>query len=351
MPGLGPMIEVAVGLALIYLLFASLLSVLFEAMASALSLRSKALENAIVSLIEDPGQAATGPRGFIDMFTGLFGAQIRTRAAPPSGQTGACLSKIVYSHPLISGVSIKDKPSYVPARHFSAALLAAVRGAEVGGLASQVEQGIVKLTGNASLSRALTTIVQDAQGDWDKIKAGVEAWYDSAMDRLSGDYKRFHQVCTFAAGLSLAVACNIDSVAIVQQLYLRSSLTNALNQEAADLSSSNPPVGACAHAGGATAAAAQTDPNACLQADISAVEKARGLLFEGQLPIGWRQAPQVGLKYLSAPHVLSWTPQFIGWVITALAGMLGAPFWFDALQKLVNMRGAGPKSKGAAPGA
>ena len=33
----------------------------------------------------------------------------------------------------------------------------------------------------------------------------------------------------------------------------------------------------------------------------------------------------------------------VGWLITALAGMLGAPFWFDLLNKLINIRNAGPK--------
>jgi hypothetical protein len=32
-----------------------------------------------------------------------------------------------------------------------------------------------------------------------------------------------------------------------------------------------------------------------------------------------------------------------GWLITALAVSLGAPFWFDTLKTLINIRGAGPK--------
>ena len=31
----------------------------------------------------------------------------------------------------------------------------------------------------------------------------------------------------------------------------------------------------------------------------------------------------------------------LGWLITALAISLGAPFWFDLLTKLVNIRGTG----------
>ena len=34
----------------------------------------------------------------------------------------------------------------------------------------------------------------------------------------------------------------------------------------------------------------------------------------------------------------------VGWIITALAIYMGAPFWFDILGKLVNVRSTGKKS-------
>ena len=35
----------------------------------------------------------------------------------------------------------------------------------------------------------------------------------------------------------------------------------------------------------------------------------------------------------------------LGWLITALAVSLGAPFWFDLLNRLVKLRGTGTKPK------
>jgi hypothetical protein len=32
----------------------------------------------------------------------------------------------------------------------------------------------------------------------------------------------------------------------------------------------------------------------------------------------------------------------LGWVITALASLFGAPFWFDTLQQVIRLKGAGP---------
>jgi hypothetical protein len=50
----------------------------------------------------------------------------------------------------------------------------------------------------------------------------------------------------------------------------------------------------------------------------------------GKLPIGW-PAAKVGCfpTWLTAP---------VGWLLTALAISLGASFWFDLLNRLVNMR-------------
>jgi hypothetical protein len=44
-----------------------------------------------------------------------------------------------------------------------------------------------------------------------------------------------------------------------------------------------------------------------------------------------------------------WAFNFIGWLLMAIAVSLGAPFWFDLLNKLVNLRLAGVKPDKATP--
>ena len=39
----------------------------------------------------------------------------------------------------------------------------------------------------------------------------------------------------------------------------------------------------------------------------------------------------------------AWVLKALGWLITALAVSLGGPFWFELLNRLVDMRGAGKK--------
>ena len=57
----------------------------------------------------------------------------------------------------------------------------------------------------------------------------------------------------------------------------------------------------------------------------------------GKLPLGW---PKVGtpLESLTAIGAALISLQVLGWLLTALALALGAPFWFDFLNRLVNIR-------------
>ena len=53
---------------------------------------------------------------------------------------------------------------------------------------------------------------------------------------------------------------------------------------------------------------------------------------------------KVGDKWnLYSPNQAGGWETFFGWIITALAIMLGAPFWFDLLSKLISLRGTGTK--------
>jgi hypothetical protein len=54
-----------------------------------------------------------------------------------------------------------------------------------------------------------------------------------------------------------------------------------------------------------------------------------------QLPLGWAVFP---------PQPQDIARELLGLLLTTFAISLGAPFWFDALSKLVNVRISGPVS-------
>jgi hypothetical protein len=71
------------------------------------------------------------------------------------------------------------------------------------------------------------------------------------------------------------------------------------------------------------------------QADLKAVlDNLNNLHQKTALPIGW---PAADSSY--------WWTLFFGWLITAFATLFGAPFWFDALQTIIRLKGSGPSPK------
>lgn len=313
----GTVVDTAIGLVLVFLLFSILLTVLMEIVSSLLGLRAKALENAIIKLIEDPKttKSVLGAAG------GMFGASKaalpahRANVAAASGIAAPALPYTkVYNHPMVAGISGANKPSYVPGSNFASALVQVLITLGGGTGFASVAAAVAALPAG-NLRTALETLLGEAAGDLDRLRAGVEHWYDSAMDRLTGGYKRFTQILTFVFGLGLAVAFNVDTVAIGQTLYVEPTL-RAKMAAVAQLE---------------VKAAAPAKPGAALSQQFPAFTKAEKDLEDTQL-IGWRG----GLGEFSLLVGL-------GWLITALTGLLGAPFWFDTLKGLVNIRGAGPK--------
>ena len=60
------------------------------------------------------------------------------------------------------------------------------------------------------------------------------------------------------------------------------------------------------------------------------------------LPIGWD--PKTRSHWTPSAWQTEWSVWLMaicGWLLTALAASLGAPFWFDLLGKAINMRMAG----------
>jgi hypothetical protein len=133
------------------------------------------------------------------------------------------------------------------------------------------------------------------------------------MDRLTGAYKRFCGYFLLGFGVIIAVAFNVDSVEIAGFLWKNPQVASVLADRAQ------------------TALAAASAP-----ADMASTPtQVIANLQAAALPFGWGPGVSIGpLKIL-------------GWIATAVAVSLGAPFWFDILGRMLNLRAAGPKPKKA----
>jgi len=208
----------------------------------------------------------------------------------------------------------------------------------------------------AKVGKPLYAMVVAADNDFDKLKTSIEDWYNSAMDRASGWYKYQTQTMLFFIGLVLAIALNADTVNIVQQLSrnptLRESIVAAAQSAVAEKKSAqanNPPQVSSPAAGnnpapGNNPAQGNTPDVAKQLKDVSdQIKEVEGL----GIPLGWpppkalQPNEQVGWfcrVWQQATPVLEKPTTYFGWLLTAVAVSLGAPFWFDMLNKIMIVR-------------
>jgi hypothetical protein len=311
----GTVLDVAIGLIFIYLMLSVACSWLNERIQSVLDTRARMLDTAIRNLLG---------AGWKDL-----AAQLK-------------------SHALISAISHapSNMPSYLPSSTFAMALidtLVPVDGEHPLTL-KRLRDAILGLP--ESTRPALLALVNAAEGDIAAVRSHVEHWFDNAMDRVSGLYKRHVAVWLFLLGFVLAVATNADTILLVQRLEHESALRAAVTRQVTDASAQE--------AAAPKAAAPKVDAIAPqLPIDQEQLQRLDLLFWDTECVVN---TPDEAAHHPRAMHQPAWSRDWLLWLVckllgclmTALAISLGAPFWFDLLGRVVNLRATGAKPARAA---
>lgn len=296
-------LDLALGMIVVFLLVSTLCSAVREGIESILKTRAAYLERAIRELLDDrDGKGLTTALFEHPMLSGLFLGTYRPKAAQKKFWL------------LANG---RGLPSYVPASSFAKAVLdIATRGAATGDQTNQMGGGTTTVGSlraalsnpqsllSARVRRVLLQALDTASGDLKQVEKSLEDWFNGSMDRVSGWYKRSTQWVVLIIAILVTVTGNLDSIAIAKHFYRDDAArTAAVNfaRTSADEGKSPP------------------------------AEKAREVLTRLELPIGWDKTA------LNA-NCWGWFNRVLGWILTAFAAMLGAPFWFDVLNKVMVIR-------------
>jgi hypothetical protein len=277
-------LEVALGIGLFFLLLAVICTSINEIIARFLGLRADNLRSGIGELLGDPKLER--------------------------------IAKDLYDHPLIKPLEKTGRPSYIYSKTFAKALVDTLR--EGATTVVEVQKALNEdPTIPKELKRQLTILINDADNDFDELRKEIGFWFDHAMSRVSGWYKRKTQVVTFVVAVFLVGLLNADTLAVANGMIKNPAAREAFVAQASAL--------------------IPTGQDGVPKTDIEAVQAALDPLgFE----IGWADVDQddpLGW-YL---HVENWLGHLPGWAITIFAIMLGAPFWFDLLGKVANIRSTG----------
>ncbi|MGC2236844.1 MAG: hypothetical protein WA584_11835 [Pyrinomonadaceae bacterium] len=305
---------------------------------------------------------------------------------------GTGLTAKLYEHPLVAALIQKRhspkplNPSYIPARNFALALMDIVseagkdkKSGSAGATPTRaLPASIVVNTAPAStktavasppaitsplegfretvanfdnedIRKALLPLIDAAGSDAAKARENIENWFNSGMDKVSGWYKRRSQIIILIIGFIVAIFLNADSISISNQLWhdkpLRDSLV-AASEEAVKNNPTETNTVVAASESVQTSCKGKEKKGICSDECLKNVNLPECRLDKNLkrieslgVPIGWSGSP-----LLSGPDgdlwgwLWSWIMKLFGLVITAFALSLGAPFWFDLLNKFVVIR-------------
>jgi hypothetical protein len=313
-------LDVGVGMSLLFLMMSLIATAVREAIEGVMKSRSKDLEDGLREMLDDSTKGN---------YAGLVGQ--------------------IYKHPLINSLyrdtldkaKNGDLPSYIPSKTFVSAFLdvvlrtapptagATAQANAVAPLqdarASLTIDGLRSCAGNLppQIKYIVLGAIDDAQGDINAVRKSLEGWFDATMDRVSGWYRRRTQLILFLIGIAAAAVLNVDSITITQRLTNDKTLRDGI-------------VATAQHQGTAPAADATKSYDE-LSAELGKIG----------FPVGWTNTKDGWLIPQPQMCPAEKNCQFaagalfnavIGWFVTAFAIMLGAPFWFDVLNRFMVVR-------------
>jgi hypothetical protein len=302
-------LDVAIGLIFVYLLLSIICTAVNEWLAAVTGSRSKLLKKGLIQLLNNqPTKNDSSPDALIKEF---------------------------YKHPLIKGMTKPgQEPTYLSSRTF-AAVVTDILTAGASGEAEVADLGkAVAAVPDGDVKKVIAAIVKHSQRDAaGKPEHGLEGWFNDAMDRVTGWYKRRTQIWTLIVAIIITLLANADTVGIARRLWTDPVLRSAVVEEAKVRAQKPRPTVSVEYKDEDD----PTAPTVTRNEGNTLSGKEKELL--GEL-LGWHGPVRDNLK----PEV------FLGWILTVFALSMGAPFWFDLLNKIMNIRSAGKspdeKSKG-----
>ena len=155
------------------------------------------------------------------------------------------------------------------------------------------------------------------------------------MVRVAGWYKRKSAPILFVLALIVTVLFNVDSLRVASELANDKTLRDSVVAQAQQIAKKPLP--------DSPSSSSSTKPIEEFKASASQMQDAVGSLSALKLPIGWTEPTQCSKRF--------WFNRVCGWLLTTFAVSLGAPFWFDLLNRFMNIRNAGraPEEKAKDP--
>lgn len=258
---------------------------------------------------------------------------------------------------------VDSNPSYIPAKNFSLALIEQFRNHD-----SVIDMNYIRevltnktkaqITGiDGSVRKVLLGLFERAQGDLQTFQQQIENFYDDAMNRAADIYVRSTKKALLMISLIIAGALNVDTFNIAEKLW---SDPNTLKHTADNIGNTinefNATYGTNVNYGdikihGDSLIIESKDSSSSINTidsipighTVKDVKSTIVYIKKAGIPLGWSKENYP--KDCLCKDFWSWVFKIFGILLTAIALSLGAPFWFDLLNKFVNLRGNSKKNE------
>lgn len=349
-----PILDLVIGMIFIYFLLSIICSSGVELLLSIQGTRAKMLEKWLKTIFDSPAFDSHGlpmydkNRKSISIGQAIMDHCMVT-ALSKAGRSTSYINAENFVSALLDKITIEPKTTtqaaakvQIPPNNLSSYITAIEKTEMISGelkrtiliLAYEARQAALAIK-NTQASVNITDNVSTAiKSEMDHFRERVEHWYDTNNDRLTGKFKRTKVLPkTIFIAIAITVGLNIDSLEISRYLYNHrdeskqfadyalttyGSYKDRVEKIRGNLRETNPDT------------SIQT-LNSNLQQVKNDIDSLHANLPSG-LPMGWVKNEERG-----------WGHHIPGWVATVLAITLGAPFWFDILNKIANLRNNGPK--------
>lgn len=211
----------------------------------------------------------------------------------------------------------------------------------------KVKDAVEKLPGTVEdnpIKGLLMALVTQVNGDAEAFRKAVETHFDAALESASGWVTRHQQRVSLYVAILLVVIGNVDTFTLAAKLssspefraklvkiaeqQLEQKPTVSINKDDSKIEvdkEGQPPID--------VREAANRTPQETLE-DIKKVQNA---LESSGLTFGWKDV----IEAKEALPKEFWHTKILGLIITIFAVSLGAPFWFDLLQRFMQVRRTG----------
>ena len=355
-------LDTIISLVLIFTIFSVVTYVIQEIIAINLKYRGKMLWKSLAQLID----------GYVLPGRSSLNKPLPVQRATP--QTDA-----LFDHPEIKSLKkdLKALPSYIPAANFALAIMdiiASKAPSISNNLFNDFRSALTKFVSSGGDFYVVLKNLADTSTGVAELQSKIENWFNSYMDRVTGWYQAHTVVSVRLISLGVTLFFNLNIIKLTTEIannsQLRKNLVGVAEQITAHPETMNEfytknfeqkskeiddnykkSLDSAKSESEKLAIQKKVDEEKNIAAKdytekrIAAMDSVTRQLTAAHLPIGWKnsfwkddfQGGTTGKTIINIFFVLA------GWLIAAGCLSMGAPFWFNLLMKLVNVRRAGIK--------